>query len=273
MEAIAAADAATALTFVDTPPSDTSLLTDAVLEKSQQLAAISDISTTESNTNSVAYASYKMGDTAVTATFRLRAVPQGYAITNGIQKEDLSGVCEPCTGISINGAAITQSSVNVFPGTYQFGASSPLLAVTGDNFNFTGAPQFNWAKVSIKLAPGANATLGAAAQAVLDSCLQEKATPTRCGFGIPTLDGVTPAPDSITYTPDYSWAKPLTEVRCGLAQTSVTQAVCTAPIVIDYSVMDTSGEPFSGEINAFMEADIDISDPNHLVATLSSTWN
>jgi len=270
LEAIAVADATTALTFIANPPSDTSLMTDAVLDQSLQLAAISDISTTASNSDgTITEADYQMGDTSVRATFHLRTVAQGYAITDGVLKMDLTGACTPCTGIALNGVPITQPSVNLFPGTYQFGASSPLLAVTADTFSFTGAWPPPWPTVSVKLASGADATLGAAAQAVIDPCLQEKAIPTSCGFGVPLLSGVTLVADSVTYKPDYSYYKPLTEVGCRLHNPNTTEAICNTPLIIDYSVKDTAGQPFSGEIDAFVTATIDISDPNHLVATLS----
>jgi len=269
-EAIAAADATTALTFIDSPPSDTSLMTDAVLDQSRQLAPISDISTTAvTDDGLITEADYQMGDTPVKATFYLRATAQGYAITNGTEKLDMTGACQPCTGVALNGVPITQPSVYLLPGTYQFSASSPLLAVTADTFSFGGGPPLVWQTLSIKLAPGADAKLGAAAQAVLDSCMKEKATPTSCGFGVPSRDGVTLVPDSVTYKPDYSSYKPLTDAGCILYDPSTAEAVCNSPAVIDYSVKDTAGKSFSGEIDAFVIIHIDISDPAHLVATLS----
>jgi len=270
LEAIAAADATTALTFIDTPTSDTSMMTDAALGVSRQLAPISNISTTANDSaRTIVSADYQMGDKPVTATFHLRAVDQGYLIADGVQKLDVTGACQPCTGVTINGVPITQPSVNLLPGTYQFGESSPLLAVTGDAFSFTGAPTDAWPMVSIKLAPDADATLGAAAQATFDACLQQKTTPTSCGFGIPASDGVA-APGSVTYTPDYSDYKPLSDAGCILHDPSTAEAVCSAPIIINYTAKDASGKSLSGEIDVIMEATIDISDPTHLVVNLSS---
>ncbi len=122
LEALAAGDATTALTYASTAPSDTTFLTNEVLASSLKAGAITDINVPEVSdkyTYSVA-ASYKIGSQSVNADFPVEEDGDAWKLREVAYDLTLSSTQNKTLPMLINGVQADADKVAVFPGTYTF---------------------------------------------------------------------------------------------------------------------------------------------------------
>ena len=129
LEALAAGDAETALSFGETTPTDASLLTGAVLAQSNKLAPITDINVPDVN-DEYAYkvdASYRLGKQEVNESFTVDKAGDRWKLTDTYTELDLSTRQEKTVPMIINGVNAKAGTVRLFPGAYQFTTGSSYL--------------------------------------------------------------------------------------------------------------------------------------------------
>jgi hypothetical protein len=128
LEALAAGKSEQALAYLDEKPSDTSLMTDEVLQASNKAAPITAITVPEVNDKYVysVQASYKIGDRAVNAKFSVDDSSGHYLLSRAYTELDLSYTTHGLP-VTINGAEVKTDKVYLFPGTYQMATSAKYI--------------------------------------------------------------------------------------------------------------------------------------------------
>lgn len=129
LEALAKADAERALLYALNRPSDTALLTNAMLEASRAKAALSVVTVDQvagAGTVTVP-ATVKFGDRQASMSFSVTSTDQGWRLQQVTSTIDPGGA-SAALDVTINGQPVPDTAhVEVFPGTYTFGEKSPAL--------------------------------------------------------------------------------------------------------------------------------------------------
>ena len=275
LQALAAGNSADALAYMDTTPSDTTYLTDAVLAAGNAINPITNINVTAGSSDYMVAATYTIGSQTINANYYAQQYGKYYKLNNATGSAFL-----PDTGgmpIKLNGVAVTSSAysdLTLFPGSYVVTVDNPLLTVTGGNFVVTdpmhGGDNFD---MTIDLTADAQTQFQAAAKAQLDSCMAEKAMKTTCGFGFSAFDesgtaidvdnssiawnyGAGSSDDFSSTTFDYS------KYNGGLT------ADASTAIDIELDVKDTSGHPYYQTTTIYTVV-VDFSDPTNLAVTFT----
>ena len=194
LEALAGGDAATAISYMEDAPSDSTFLTNQVLAKSLDLGPLTNISVTPATDPDTTWvdASYSLGDKSVNTSYEVRVSGDVYLLTNATIKADVSNIYRRDIGGSINGVSLagaTVSSVELFPGVYQLELDNPLLVLSNDQFTITGPDDSAVWDAEYALAEDAQAKFAAAARSRLRGCIAEKKLWTSCEFGVPNPPG------------------------------------------------------------------------------------
>jgi hypothetical protein len=186
LQALAAGNATAALEYGETAPSSTVLLTDEVLQSSIARAPITAISVTDAAGSSVAVvsASYQLGNTPVTATFRATLVNGEWRIADIARELQLTSV--DGLSLTLNGIAIdNQSSITLFPGSYLLASDNDRIAIKGGDFTIKSTMDYTTPTLSVDLSSKGLADARTAAQQKLAACLKAaKLAPSGCGFGV-----------------------------------------------------------------------------------------
>lgn len=178
LEALAAGDAETAIGFAKTAPADKTLLTDEVLQASNERAPISEISVpevTDEYTRRVS-AAFKVGDQSVNQDFRVEQVGSEWKITEIVADLELSRVRANSVPMLINGVTVDSDALKVFPGSYEFTTGLKYLDYGKSNVLVVEGPD-SYARTSdIELAPTKEGTKAftAAAKAHHKKCVAKK---------------------------------------------------------------------------------------------------
>ena len=135
LEALAAGNAAAALSLGKEQPTDKSFLTDKVLAESNKRAPITEITVAppESEYDSSIEATYKMGEQQVNETFTVQKQGDVYLLYDVTQDVNLENIRSRTLPMQINGVGVTSDTVNLFPGSY-------LLTTGSDYVNYGGGP-------------------------------------------------------------------------------------------------------------------------------------
>jgi TIR domain len=122
LQALAAGDATAALSYTEDPAPQGPLLTDAVLAESRKrtpLTAIDVPAVGDKNAKSVS-ATYMLGSAAVNESFDVVKVANTWKLSRAVKDLDLSAIVDGPIPLQINGVKVTQASVAVLPGSYEF---------------------------------------------------------------------------------------------------------------------------------------------------------
>jgi len=276
LQALARGDADTALTYAATPPSNPTFLTNEVLAASIAAGAITNIAVTPDpagdQTQAHVTAKYSIGSKPVTATYDVKLYGNRYLIINATRQVDLSIVFTPNIGMALNGASMDRSglsSVDLFPGSYQFTTTNPLLLLNPDHFVITDTNAFPSVSTTPILSDTAQETLAATAKSSLDSCLKEKAIVTSCRFGFTGLEGnATPNLNTITWK-ITSGSDDFSKTDFQQASGDPTTAGADVSIKIRCNVRDTRGNQYQASISLSVVL-LDFSDPDNIKVTFSS---
>jgi hypothetical protein len=205
LEALAAGDAATALAYAETPPADTTMLTNEALVAALAAAPITAINVpagTGGSTSADITADYKLGDRTVSADFNV--TKQGnlwrlYKVTSTAHLDALNTGEIP---LLVNGVAVTGNEVELFPGSYTLSVGNPRYQVNSATFlveSPTKAPDASKAKLA--LSDAGKKEIIAAARAHLSSCLKvKKLVPPGCGFATRLPSGNKPRLSTLKWT-------------------------------------------------------------------------
>ncbi|MDW4572498.1 hypothetical protein R8Z57_06850 [Microbacterium sp. M3] len=207
LEALADSDAAAALALLDDAPQDDTLLTDEMLEASNELAPLDDIDVEAVDGASYSAnvpATYSLGDVTVTTDFTVYEDDEGvWKLSAGTNELSL-GSQYAGLALTLNGIAVEGDNPTVFPGTYVLGTSTPYFEITGET-TFTVEDAFSYP--DLEASAGLNEEgLGVFRTAINEAvaaCVASKSLTADCGLTLPpTLDDGTVLVDgTVTRTP------------------------------------------------------------------------
>ena len=277
LKALAAGDAAAALAFAATPPTNTTFLTDAVLAASLAIAPITNITVTPSDTPSPAEAhiaaSYNIGATGVSTQYDVKLIGDEYLITTITQQVNLISVYIDGLGMALNGVSLSGlqlGSVDLFPGTYQFTLTNSMLVLSPDQFTVKDVSSFTAINANPKLADDAQARLATAVQTALNNCLAEKAMVTSCGFGVGGLQGgATPNTNSIVWR-ITSGSSDFSQVSFAQYSQQYTEAGAPVDIKVQCTMRDTKGNQYRSNSIPLTAVLVDFTDPDNMQVTFHS---
>jgi len=275
LQALAAGNSADALAFLATTPSDTSLLTDAVLAAGNAINPISNIDVQSANSTSYyVSASYSIGTQNVNANYYTTQYGKYYKLENATGHAFL-----PFTGagvpLQVNGVDVKTSMLSeltLFPGSYVVTTSNSLLTVTDGTFVVTDSiHSADNMSMSIDLVSDAQTQFQAAAKTALDGCMAEQATLTSCGFGFakPTDTGVPIDVDTSTIAWSFTSGSSDDFSTTAFKYDQYSDGLSAyADIMIDVRIdlKATDGTPYYTK-DTLLEADIDFTDPANLAVT------
>lgn len=201
LTAIAEGDAAAALDHLAEAPTNTALLTDAVLAVSNAAAPLADIEAGQIGGDELAptvEVTYRLGDQSVATTIALVGEGRAWKVDDGTV--DLA--VPERRGLTVNGVALTEETNPVFPGTYTAEVVSPMVALTGEATAVVTEP--GQADARIELSPGLSEvgtqTTFDAVKGRFDECLAAtESRPANCPFGV-GAEGVEVADGSVRFS-------------------------------------------------------------------------
>ncbi len=191
--ALSEGDSATALGFIDSPPTVDTLLTDDVLAASNELAPISDIEVVDntSDGSGTVDVSYLLGDTPVEATYDVYDFEGDGSWTISGVLGSLSTTQFEGLGVTVNGAEVGDESYDIFPGTYEFATTLENFALSGETVVTLTEPYGYVDTLGIEagLSEAALQTFRDLVRAAANECVASKNLETGCGLALPgTLD-------------------------------------------------------------------------------------
>lgn len=199
LSAVADADAEKALSFQHRATHDRLLLTDTVLDRSRQLAPISEIDVVLDTPERVELR-YLLGDQEVHAQFTPVPRPDGsYRIDRGTATVQVARPDQ--LPVLMNGVPLTSDEVEAFPGTYELTTglanieySEPRLTISGPE----SSPQLT---PSPRLSPRGTAAFVAATRDQLAACLRSnEVNPPGCPQSLNVAEGTVVDPASVRWT-------------------------------------------------------------------------
>lgn len=197
LEALASGDAETARRITGASSSET-LLSDKVLKRSLELAPISSVSVGKGKADgdeAEVSAKFRVGETNVDRSFRLRNTSGGWQLFDGLVSVSLPALNS--LGVQLNGAKPNTVETRVFPGTYQLALSNSAFALNSksDVWTIATAEQASELRdVQPKLTEEASARYVELVKGSLNACLALTELVTPCGLDVSARlkDGSTP---------------------------------------------------------------------------------
>jgi hypothetical protein len=142
LQALAAGDALTALSYAADPAPTGRLLTNEVLAESRERAPLTEIQVPvveDQNAKSVS-ATYTLGDSTVSESFDVVKVGDSWKLSRAVKDLDLSFFMDGSVPVKINGVKVTESSVAVLPGSYAFSTGLPYVGYGSKNVVLVKSP-------------------------------------------------------------------------------------------------------------------------------------
>ena len=252
LEALAAGDAAAALAWADSPPSDTSLLTDAVLATALARAPLTGISVDPSS-GGASYeqvtARYRIGDHPVSASFDVVRSGEQWKLDEVSAPARLGLLDTGEAGLALNGMAVDGTEVQLFPGSYALTTTDQRFRISGGGFEVeTPGRSPDLYSAELALSKQGRAAIASASRRHLDECVERRQLmPKGCGFGAKAAEGVTFAKSGITWrvvsgrsqlgrldltldTPTTAWAEVRIRVAGNLTSTDGRRWTATSRI-------------------------------------------
>jgi len=275
LEAVAAGNSAAALAFAVAPPTDTTFLTDAVLSASLAINPITNITVTPADmysgmTTAYVAASYSIGTDIVDTQYSVVKNGNDWLLKNVTQQVMFTYSYVPDIGMAVNGVEIDPAStdnVDLFPGTYQYTSTNPLLTFSNPQFIVESPDGYNSVSTDLALSKDAQPKLAAAAQKVFNACLKEQKLITSCGFGFKGLAGGAKANLSTLKWSVTSGTKDFTKLAFTYyGYSDATSATASLNLKIGVTVKDTKGRSYKDSVSIY-QLKIDFTDPEKMVVT------
>ncbi|MBP8920150.1 MAG: hypothetical protein R2719_05780 [Micropruina sp.] len=184
LDALVTGDAERALQYALNRPTDTSLLTRAMLEQSHKKAPLAVVDVPEApggEPNTTLAAQVTLGERATTLTFSLTRTEEGWRlgqVTSTIDPGALPGSLK----VKLNGQALADTAhIEVFPGVYSFTESAAEIDLAGDPVVVDAVGNDVRAGLQPKLTKAGEKKAKAIATASLKACLARRSpAPSGC---------------------------------------------------------------------------------------------
>jgi hypothetical protein len=187
LDALAAGDAAAALSYSADPVKPGPFLTDKVLAESIKRAPLTAIAVpevTDQQASSVS-ATYRLGKTEVNTSYQVVKVSGAWKLAAVSKTIDLGLVRSPSIPMLINGVEVNSDNVDLLPGSYAFTTASPHLTYGSKNVLVITDPNAyaNILDLRASLSDRGRKTMISMANRSYDACLRTKvARPRNCPF-------------------------------------------------------------------------------------------
>lgn len=271
LTAISEGDAERASAFID-ETSGSTLLTDEVLAKSNELAPITNIvvdteSANTDETESIVSATFDVGAETVTRDFRVWHYSDDWQIYDGLVNISLSAF----DGLeaTINGASIGSDYTQAFIGTYQITLGQEQFTVAGDTDTFTLVTEDSATdlySLQPTLTKAATKEFRKLVTASLTDCVAMTSLATPCGLDVtgPLSDGAMPVDGTIQRTLSADGKAALKKLDPELSYENPTVVSTYEYIQINTTVeADLNGERVTGELmlgGDLLQPSVDFSD-------------
>jgi hypothetical protein len=185
LQALAAGDAVAALSYAADPVPTGVLLTNEVLAKSQNRAALTEIQVPvveDQNATSVS-ATYTLGSSAVSESFDVVKVADAWKISRAVKDLDLSFIVDGSVPVKINGVKVDQRSVSVLPGSYAFTTGLPYIGYGSKNVVLVKSPyvEADTSRIQSQLTNSGEKAVISATEKSFNKCLKAHSlTPKNC---------------------------------------------------------------------------------------------
>ena len=191
--ALSNSNADEALSYAKEKPADLTFLTNDHLKKSNETAAITDVTVEESGTRQpdTVTAHYKVGEESITASFGVTKIDDVWKINQVANKVVFeSRWVDQGLNVLLNDQTITSTSVYLFPGTYRVRTGNKYVTVGDMAVNVTDPSSFvDTTSMSASLTDEGTSAVRQAAVQKWESCLAEKVTfPVGCGYFVVSPD-------------------------------------------------------------------------------------
>lgn len=184
LQALADLDADRAVGYLEDDPADKTFLTKEVLTASAKTAAISDVNVPEV-TDKYAYkvaSTYKLGDRSVTEDYNVSEVGGSWKLSRAVTEIDLSYLRDDTLTMLINGTAVVNDKISLFPGHYVFTTDNAYVSYGAKNtLTLTGPSDYDSPQLTPTLSADGKAAFVKATKKAFEKCLDEhKLRPKGC---------------------------------------------------------------------------------------------
>ncbi len=249
LQALAAGNADKAKQYATNPPADSPLLTNDFLAASIAKNPITEIQVdpqNDSGTSANLTASYKVGGTLVQGNYQLTKVAKLWRLNTVVATVDRPTYWGT-VGVTINGTTAPTSQLSFFPGVFQLGTGTSLLAFDQPTFT-VDSPGDHVAGLSSTgpalTDPGKKAMV-AKSQEWLTQCLAIQDTnPKDCGMNTPLPDGATLAPGSLKRVVDTT--APFADATPRVSYDDPSKITLSSYVTVKITAADTAGNTYSG---------------------------
>ena len=152
LQALAAGDATSALSYAADPAPTGPMLTNEVLAESRKLTPLTEIQVPvieDQNAKSVS-ATYTLGSSAVSESFDVVKVANAWKLSRAVKDLDLSFIVDGPVPLKINGVKVAQQAVAVLPGSYAFTSGLPYVGYGSKNVVLVKSPYVEATTYSIQ---------------------------------------------------------------------------------------------------------------------------
>ena len=200
LTAVADGDAAGALALLAEPPTNTALLTDAVLAEAHLTTPLTEVQAGTlggDDQNPTVDVTYRLGGREVATTLRLTGEGRTWKLADGTGDV----VVPERRALTVNGVALTAETNPAFPGTYTAAPVNDKVQLQGEPTTTVAAPDQESARLDVTPAlseAGHQAVLNAV-RTRYDACLTATdSRPANCPFGVST-EGVEVTEGSVRF--------------------------------------------------------------------------
>jgi len=185
LQALAAGDATAALSYAADPAPAGPLLTNEVLAESRDRAELKGIDVPvvdDQNAKSVS-ATYTLGSTAVHESFDVVKVAGTWKLSRAVKDIDLAFIVDGPVPVKINGVKVSEESVAVLPGSYEFSTGLPYVGFGSKNVVLVRSPYVDADTYNIQsqlTGAGKKAAIRAAKKSYYQCLKANSLTPKNC---------------------------------------------------------------------------------------------
>jgi hypothetical protein len=185
LQALAAGDAVTALSYAAGPAPKGDLLTDEVLAESLNRAPLTEINVpvVEDQGATSVSATYTLGKSAISESFDVVKVADAWKLSRAIKDLDLGFIVGGPVPVKINGVKVDEDSVAVLPGSYAFTTGLPYVGYGSKNVVLVKSPyvEADTYRIQSQLTNSGEKAVRSAAEKSFNECLNAHSlTPKNC---------------------------------------------------------------------------------------------
>jgi hypothetical protein len=185
LQALAAGDAVTALSYAADPAHTGQLLTNEVLAASLERAPLTgiDVPVVEDQNAKSVSATYTLGSSVVSDSFHVVKVGDVWKISRAVKDLDISFLVDGSVPVKINGVKVTEDSVAVLPGSYAFTTGLRYVGFGSKNEVLVKSPNVDadTYQIQSQLTKAGKKAVISATEKSYNKCLQEHSlSPSNC---------------------------------------------------------------------------------------------